>query len=102
MPNGSRIEHLYDIVPKAQSWLVLSLSVSMFVCIHSNVPPTRITDLVRNVSDEKIIDMKQVTFVYVLAFISLVCVQSVTQLMNEYSIDHFCIMITDFPFLFQK
>ena len=33
---------------------------SFHVClIHFNVPPTRITDLVRNVSDEKIIDMEQ-------------------------------------------
>ena len=30
------------------------LTVLMFVYIHFNVPPTRITDLVRNVSDEKI------------------------------------------------
>ena len=54
MPNGLRIEHLCDIIPKAQSWLVLNLPVSMFVYIHFNVPPTTITDLVRNVSDEKI------------------------------------------------
>ena len=54
MPNGLRIEHFCDIIPKAQSWLVLNLTVFMFVCIHFNVPPTRITDLVRNVSDEKI------------------------------------------------
>ena len=30
------------------------LTVFIFVYIHVNVPPTRITDLVRNVSDEKI------------------------------------------------
>ena len=50
MPNGLRI----DIISKAQSWLVLNLPVFMFVCIHFNVPLTRITDLVRNVSDEKV------------------------------------------------
>ena len=54
MPNGSRIEHLCDIIPKAQSWLVLNLPVFMFVYIHFNVPPMRITDLVGNVSDENI------------------------------------------------
>ena len=60
MPNDLRIEHLCNIIPKAQSWLVLNLLVFMFVYIHFNVPPTRITDLVRNVSDEKIyIDMEQ-------------------------------------------
>ena len=53
--NGLRIEHLCHIIPKAHhSWLVLNLPVFMFVYIHFNVPPTRITDLVRNVSDEKI------------------------------------------------
>ena len=52
--NGLRIEHLGDIISKAQSWLILNLPVFMFVYIHFNVPPTRITDLVRNVSDEKI------------------------------------------------
>ena len=54
MPNGLRIENLGDIISKAQSWLVLNLPVSMFVYIHFNVPPTRITDLVKNVSDEKL------------------------------------------------
>ena len=42
------------MIPKAQIWLVLNLPVFMFVYIHFNVPPTKITDLVRNVSDEKI------------------------------------------------
>ena len=54
MPNGLRIEDLCDIILKAQSWLVLNLPVFMFVYIHFNAPPTRITDLVRNVSDENI------------------------------------------------
>ena len=54
MPNGLRIEHLCDIIPKAQSWLVVNLPVFMFVYIHLNVTPTRITDLGRNVSDERI------------------------------------------------
>ena len=59
MPNGVRIEHLCDMIPKAQSWLVLNLPDFMFVYIHFNVPPTRITDLVRNVSDRRFIDMEQ-------------------------------------------
>ena len=78
MPNGSRIEHLCDLIPKAQSWMVLNLPVFMFVYIHFNVSPTRITDLVRNVSDKKIYWYGTVAFVYVLAFIKLVCVQWVT------------------------
>ena len=44
---GLRIEHLCDIIPKAQSWLVLNLPVFMFVYIYFNALPTRITDLVR-------------------------------------------------------
>ena len=55
MPNGLRVEHSCDMIPKAQIWLVLNLPVFMFVHIHFNVPPPKITDLVRNVSsDEKI------------------------------------------------
>ena len=54
MPNGLRIEHLGDIILKAQSWLVINLAVFMFVYILFNMSPTIITDLVRNVSDEKI------------------------------------------------
>ena len=49
-----KVEHLCSIIPKAQGWLVLNLPVFIFVYIHFNVPPTRVTDLVRNVSDEKI------------------------------------------------
>ena len=71
------------MIPKDQSWLVLNLPVSIFVYIHFSVPPNRLTDLVRNVSDEKIYCFGTVTFVYVFAFISLVCVQSVIQLMNS-------------------
>ena len=73
MPNSLRIEHLSNITPKTKIWLVKDLQFFMSVYIHFNVPPTRITDLVRNVSDEKI---------FFSAFINLVCVQSLIQLMN--------------------
>ena len=82
MPNGLRIEHICDIIPKAKSWLVLNLPVFMFDNIHFNVPPTRITGLVRNVSGEKIYLYGTVTFVYAFAFCNFVCVQSLLQLMN--------------------
>ena len=82
MPNGLTIEHLCDIILTDQSWLVLNLAVFMFVYIHFNVPPTRITNLVRNVSDERFIDMEQSPLSMFLLFINLVCVQSVIQLMN--------------------
>ena len=59
MPNSLRIEHLSDIIPKTQIWLVVNLPVSMFAYIHFNVPPTGVTDLVRNVSDEKIYTILQ-------------------------------------------
>ena len=54
MPNGLRVEHSFDMILKAQLWLVLNLPVFMLAYIHFNVLPTKITDLVRNVSDEKI------------------------------------------------
>ena len=58
--NRSRIEHLCDIISKAQIWLFLSLPVFMFVYLHFNVPPTRITDLVRNYQMKRFIsDMEQ-------------------------------------------
>ena len=38
-------------LPELSEW---TIPVFMFLYIHFNVPPTRITDLVRNVSDEKI------------------------------------------------
>ena len=38
VPNGLRIEHLCDIFPKAQSWLVLNFPGFMFVYILFNVP----------------------------------------------------------------
>ena len=82
MPYGSRIENLCHIIPKAQSLLVLNLPFVMFVYIHFNVPPTRITDLVRNVLDEKIYWYGTVTFVHAFAFFNLLCVHSVIQLIN--------------------
>ena len=59
MPNDLRIENLCDIIPKAQSWLVLNFPAFMFVCIHFNVPMTRITDLVRMYQMKRFIDMEQ-------------------------------------------
>ena len=101
VPNGLKIEHLCDIIPKAQSWLVLNLSVFMFVYIHFNVPPTRRADLVRNVSDERFIDMEQSPLSIFLLFINLVCVQSVIQLMNTPFIT-FVVWIKEFSISFSK
>ena len=74
----------------------------MSVYIHLNVPPTRITDLVRNVSDEKSL---------LLIWNSHPChffgfyqrgLCSVTYTANEYSIYHFCVMIKDFSVFFSR
>ena len=73
MPNGLRVENSCDMIPKAQLWLVLNLPVFMFAYIHFNVPLTKITDLARNVSDEKIWN-SHVCLCF--AFINLVCVFS--------------------------
>ena len=87
MPNSLRIEHLSDIIPKTQIWLVVNLPGFMFACIHFNVPPTRMTDLVR--------------MLIFFCFYQLgLC--SVTYTANEYSIYHFCVMIKDFSVSFSR
>ena len=100
MPNSLRIEHLSDIIPKTQIWLVVNLPIFMSVYIHFNVPPTRITDLARNVSDEKnlllIWNSHPCDFFFCFYQLGL-C--SVTYTVNEYSIYHFCVMIRLFHFL---
>ena len=105
MPNGLRIEHLGDIISKAQIWLVLNLPVFMFVYFHFNVPPTRITDLIRNVSDEKIylygtFTLSAGMFLLLSTFCFLSTTVSYTA--DEYSIYHCCIMIKDFFISFSR
>ena len=103
MSTGLRIEHLCDNFESAK--LTGSKLASFHVCyIHFSVPPTRITDLVRNVSDQK--NYRYGTFtlsasILIFAFINLVCVQSVTQLMNALFIT-LCYNIKTFSFLFQE
>ena len=99
MPNGLRIEHCCDITLKAQSWLDLNLLVFMFVYIHFNVPPTRITDLVRNVQMKRFIDMEQSPLSMFLLLLTwfVFCYTA-----NEYSIYHFCIIIKDFFVSFSR
>ena len=57
---------LNRIVADKSHRVIVALPVFVFVYIHFNVPPTRMTDLVRNVSDEKVYRHGTVTFVYVL------------------------------------
>ena len=105
VPNSSRIEHLSHIIPKTQIWLVVNLPVFMFVYIHFNVPPTRIADLVRNLSDEKIYYWYgTVTFVnFSFLLLSTWFVFShLCYTANEYSIYHFCVMIKDFSISFSR
>ena len=102
MPNGLRIEHLGDIISKALSWLVLNLPVFMFVYIHFNVPLTRITDLVRNVSDERFIDMEHSLCLPVCFCFYQLRLCSVSYTANEYSIYHFCIIIKNFSISFSR
>ena len=59
MPNGLRIEHLCDIIPKAQSDLILNLPVFMFVYIYFNVSPTRITVWLEMSQMKTFIEMEQ-------------------------------------------
>ena len=48
--NNIRLEHFLDIFLIPQIWLSQSLPAFMFVYVHFNVPPTRITDFGGNVS----------------------------------------------------
>ena len=65
MPNGIRIENSLDILDVST---LAGSKFTRFLYFHFNVPPTRITDLVRNVSDERIYSYGTVNFVYVFAF----------------------------------
>ena len=83
MPNGLTIEHLCDIIPKAQSWLVLNLLVFMFVYIHFDVCPIRITDFVRMYQLKRFIDMEQPPLsMFLLLSTWFVFSHAVIQLMN--------------------
>ena len=65
----------------------------VFVYLHFNVPPPRITDLVRRVSDKKIYWYGTITFVYDLLLSSWFVFSQFSS--NKYSNYHFCIMIKD-------
>ena len=102
MPNGLRIEDLCDIILKAQSWLALNLPVFMFVYIHFNAPPTRITDLVRNVQMKRFIDMEHSLCLPACFCFYQLGLCSVSYTVNEYSIYLFSIIIEDFLISFLK
>ena len=102
MPNGLRIEHLCDIIPKAQSWLVLNLPVFMFVYIHFNVPQTRITDLLEMYQMKRFIDMEHSLCLPVCFCFYQLGLCSVSYTANEYSLYHFCIIIKDFFISFSR
>ena len=73
----------------------------MFIYIHFNVPPTRITELARNVSDEKrFIHWNSHLCPYFCFYELGLC--SVSYTANEYSIYHFCVMIKDFSISFSR
>ena len=73
----------------------------MFVYLHFNVPPTRITDLVRIILDEKIYTYGTVTFVYVFCFYQVgLC--SFSYIGNGYSIYDFCITIKDLSIFYSR
>ena len=99
MRNYLRIEHLGDIISKAQTWLVLNFPVFMFVYIHVNVPTTRITDLVQM---KRFIDMEHSLCQPVCFCFYQLGLCSVSYTANEYSIYHFCITIKDFFISFSR
>ena len=80
MPNGSRIEHLGDVISKAQSWLVLNLPVFMFVYIYFNEQIW-----LEMYQMKRFIDMEHslcLPLCFCFHRLLSACVQSVIQLMN--------------------
>ena len=103
MPNGLRTEHLCDIIPKAQIWLVVNLPGFIFVYIHFNVPPdinNRFGKKCINQMTRFIIDTEQSPLSIFCFFQFGLC--SVTCTANEYSIYHFFITIKDFSISFTR
>ena len=89
MPNGLRIEYLCYMILKAQGWLVLNLPVFMFVYIHFNVPPTRITDFLEMHKMKRFIDMKESPLsMFLLLSTWFVSSQLYSYTANEYFIYH--------------
>ena len=79
--------------------------VSFHVCLHSfQCTPTRITDLVRPVSDEKIYHCRIWNSQSPMSMFLLLSVWfvSVTHTANEYSIYHFFILVKDFSISFSR
>ena len=68
----------------------------MFVYIDFNAPPTRITVLVRNVSDERFIDMEQSLCLLVCFCFYQLGLCSVSYTANECTIYRFSIIIESF------
>ena len=54
VPNDTSTEHFPVIFLRPESWVGRSLPDFVYVYFHFNVPPNRITNLVANVTDEKI------------------------------------------------
>ena len=98
MPNGLRIEHFCDIIPKAQRWLVLNVPVFMFVYIHCNVPPTIIKEMYQM---KRFINMEQ-SPLSIFLLLSIWFVFSLLSYTADDSIYHFCIMIKDLHFFFKS
>ena len=97
MRNGLKIEHLGDIISKAQSWLVLNLAVFMFVYIHFNVPPGQNNRFGQKMYQMKrFIDMEHSLCLPVCFCFYQLGLWSVSYTANEYSIHHFCIILKDF------
>ena len=84
MPNGLRIEHFSDIIPKAQSWLVLNLQFSCLFTFISMYPRPEQQIWLEMHQMKIFIDMEQSPLSMLFAFINLVCVQSVIQLMISF------------------
>ena len=101
MPNGLRIEHLGDIISKAQSWLVLNLPVFMFVYI-SMYPRPEEQIWLEMYQMERFIDMEHSLCLPVCFCFYQLGLCSVSYTANKFFIYHFCIITKDFVISFSR
>ena len=77
MPSDIRTEHSLHIFQIHQRLLGQGLPDFVFVYLHFSILPTEIIDLVTEMHQMKIVIDIERSFVYIAAFIRLVCVQLV-------------------------
>ena len=101
MPNGLKIEHLCDIILKAQSLLCLNLPVFLFVAFISTYPDQNNRFGYKCIREKDLLIRTDRHLC--LCFCSCqLGLYSVSYTTNKYSFYHFCIMIKAFSISFSR